>query len=61
MYKFTRTPDPTNDTDCTTITMKNSNNDATYRQLLEDFEAFLKACGFVFNGHVVMEDPEETE
>jgi hypothetical protein len=61
MYKFTRTPDPSNDADHTTVNIRVNNDDVTYHTLIEEFERFLKACGFVFNGHIEMVDLEENE
>lgn len=29
--------------------------------ILEEFEMFLKGCGFSFDGNIVIEDPEEFE
>lgn len=50
MIKFIKYKDPDNHYDKTTVIIKSES--VVLQDILEDFEEFLKACGFNFDGHL---------
>ena len=57
MYEFRKSADPDNPYDHTSIRM--STNTVSLDEVLETFENYLRACGFVFDGRVDIVEPEE--
>jgi hypothetical protein len=59
MYKFIKLPDEDNKFDSSSIEMVIT-KDVSLPDLLQEFECFLKACGFVFEGEldIIQEEVE---
>jgi hypothetical protein len=60
-YKFVKTRDPENHFDNSDVLIRTDSHDLL--ELLEEFENFLKACGFSLEGHldIVQDDVFEEE
>ena len=59
-YKFIKTHDPENKHDITDVIIETTHNELSIPDLLEVFEEFLKASGFVFKGHIdIVESDDE--
>lgn len=56
-YRFIKQRDPANKFDVSVI--EHSVDAVSIPDLLEAFEAFLKGCGFVFDGHIDIVEEEE--
>jgi hypothetical protein len=56
MIKFTKLKDESNDFDESNVTFEIPNNDLSIPDILEEFEKFLKACGYVFEGYLDLVD-----
>ena len=52
MHTFIKTKDETNQYDKTEVVVKVVDHDADLNDLLEAFESYLLASGFVFDGHL---------
>jgi len=59
MMIFKKTRDPQNEFDRTEVEFIVQDNDAEIGDLTIEFERFLKACGFVFQGEVDIVDDTE--
>ena len=55
MYKFIKLKNPKNSHDTTDVAIR-VNNESTLPELLQAFEDFLLACGFVIKGDIVIEE-----
>jgi len=56
-YKFIKTKDAENRYDISSITIEVDTPDLL--KIIEEFEVFLKACGFHFDGHLDIVEDEE--
>jgi len=60
MIKFYKSHEPENRHDVSDVLIQVP-NDSSLADVLENFELFLLACSFVFQGHVTIIDDEEEE
>lgn len=58
-FTFTKHVEDTNKFDTYSLTMESSS--VTLTELLLDFEAFLKGCGYVFSGELTLAEEETND
>jgi hypothetical protein len=59
--KFIRTPDPNNAHSITKVEMTIETNDISWPELVEEFECFLRASGYIFTGKLQMVNEDEVQ
>lgn len=58
MFIFKKLPDETNQFDVSEVTLAMQGEGHSLTAVLEEFEAFLKACGYHFNGRIDIVEEE---
>ncbi len=59
IYKFSKVADENNPYDNSHI--EHTVNSVSLPDLINEFENFLRGCGFIFDGHLTIEDEEQDE
>lgn len=61
MIEFKKTPDKDSNTDSATVTLNISHGEVSLGDVILEFENFLKAIGYSFNGHLDIVEDETNE
>lgn len=59
-YKFVKTIDTANQFDNVTVTFEMPESAVSLTDLIQNFELFLRACGYGFEGHLDVVDEGES-
>ena len=58
-YKFIKIPDPDNPHDNSSVEISTSHNEFTVDELCQEFDSFLKACGYYYDGRVEIVEEDD--